>query len=81
MWAVFLSAGVVAVRRRLTLKLINWQRLHRSLGFVIVVGSVVHAFLIDGTMETWSKSVLCLAVITATIISLMPAKFKLFLFW
>lgn len=80
MWAVFLSAGVVAVRRRLTSTLINWQRLHRGLGFVIVVGSVVHAFLIDGTMETWSKSVLCLAVITATIVSLMPARFRSFLY-
>ena len=80
MWAVFLSAGVVAVRRRLTSNLITWQRLHRSLGFIIVLGSVVHAFLIEGTMETWSKALLCLAVIIATIITLIPARLKSFLF-
>ena len=80
MWTVFLSAGVVAVRRRLTSNLITWQRLHRSLGFIIVLGSVVHAFLIEGTMETWSKALLCLAVIIATIITLIPARLKSFFF-
>lgn len=76
MWAVFLSAGIVAVRQRLTSKTLTWQRLHRSLGFVIVVGSVVHAYLIDGTMEWWSKTLLCLAVVIATIITLTTARFK-----
>lgn len=76
MWAVFLSAAVVVVRRRISSKVITWQRLHRSLGFIIVIGSVVHAFLIDGTMEIWSKSILCLAVIGATAIALITTKFK-----
>jgi hypothetical protein len=38
-----------------------------SLAVLIVVGSVVHAILIEGTMETVSKVALCALVLTATI--------------
>jgi hypothetical protein len=34
---------------------------------VIVVGSVVHGILIEGTMETVSKAALCALVLAATI--------------
>jgi hypothetical protein len=33
---------------------------------VIVVGSVVHGILIEGTMETVSKAALCALVLAAT---------------
>ena len=37
------------------------------LAVVIVVGSVVHGILIEGTMETMSKAALCVLVLAATI--------------
>ena len=37
------------------------------LAIVIVVGSVVHGILIEGTMETVSKAALCALVLAATI--------------
>jgi hypothetical protein len=38
-----------------------------SLAVVIVVGGVVHAILVEGTMETVSKAALCALVLAATI--------------
>ena len=37
------------------------------LAVVIVAGGVVHAMLIEGTMETVSKAALCALVLAATI--------------
>ncbi|MCV0428871.1 MAG: ferric reductase-like transmembrane domain-containing protein, partial [Roseibium sp.] len=66
MWAVFASALLAANRRRLHLKPRSWRLMHSSLALVIVIGSVVHALLIEGTMETVSKFVLCMLVLGAT---------------
>ncbi len=66
MWAVFSAALVAALRRRLRLKPKVWRRLHTGLAVVIVIGSVVHALLIDGTMETVSKAILCFLALVAT---------------
>jgi hypothetical protein len=41
-----------------------------ALAVVIVVGSVVHAMLIEGTMETMSKAALC-ALVGAAAIKIM----------
>ncbi|GGJ42358.1 ferric reductase-like transmembrane domain-containing protein [Neoroseomonas lacus] len=65
MWAVFASALLGALRGRLRLRLIVWRLCHVSLAVVIVVGSVVHAMLIDGTMEIVSKVVLSALVLAA----------------
>jgi hypothetical protein len=65
MWAVFASSLLAAFRGRLRLGLIAWRLCHIMLAVVIVVGGVVHALLIDGTMEIVSKAVLCALVITA----------------
>lgn len=65
MWAVF-AAGLLAIFRR-RLRLWIWRMGHTLLGASIVVGSVVHAMLIDGTMEQMSKAVLCLFVVWATV--------------
>lgn len=67
MWAVFATAGLAALRRRLRLRRQTWLRVHTGLAAVIVVGSVVHALLIEGTMETLSKAVLCALVLAATV--------------
>jgi hypothetical protein len=37
------------------------------LAVVIVVGSVVHGLLVEGTMETMSKAALCALVLAAAI--------------
>ncbi len=66
MWAVFASALLAAFRRRLRLSPRSWRLAHTSLAVVIVVGSVVHALLIEGTMETMSKVALSALVLAAT---------------
>lgn len=68
MWAIFAVAFLAAVRRHLTLR--TWRIAHLSLATVIVVGSVVHGMLIEGTMETMSKAALCALVLAATVMVL-----------
>jgi predicted ferric reductase len=65
MWAIFAVAVLATIRRRLGLR--TWRIAHMSLAVVIVVGSVVHAMLIEGTMETMSKAALCALVGAAAI--------------
>jgi predicted ferric reductase len=67
MWAIFAVAIIAALRRRLGLRARTWRIVHMPLAIVIVVGGVVHAMLIEGTMETVSKAALCALVIGATI--------------
>jgi predicted ferric reductase len=67
MWAVFAAAFLAALRRRLRLRPRTWRIAHTSLVVVTVAGSVVHAMLIEGTMETMSKVALCALVIAATV--------------
>jgi hypothetical protein len=67
MWAIFAVATIAALRRRLGLRAQTWRIVHMPLAIVIVVGSVVHALLIEGTMETISKAALCALVLAAAI--------------
>ncbi len=67
MWAIFAVAVIAALRRRLGLRARTWRIVHLPLAIVIVAGSVVHAMLIEGTMETISKAALCALVLAATI--------------
>lgn len=67
MWAIFGTALLAVLRRPLRLRWQVWQLCHATLAVVIVSGSVVHGILIEGTMETVSKTVLCALVIAATI--------------
>jgi predicted ferric reductase len=67
MWAIFAVALLAALRRRLGLRLRTWRIAHTLLAIVIVVGSVVHGILIEGTMETVTKAALCALVLAATI--------------
>ncbi|WP_426409888.1 ferric reductase-like transmembrane domain-containing protein [Bradyrhizobium ganzhouense] len=67
MWAIFAVALLALLRRRLGLRLRTWRIVHIPLAIVIVVCGVVHCLLIEGTMETISKAVLCALVIAATI--------------
>ena len=65
MWAIFAVALLAAFRRQLGLR--TWRIVHMALATVIVVGTVAHAMLIEGTMETVSKASLCLLVFGAAI--------------
>ncbi|MCW5685638.1 MAG: ferric reductase-like transmembrane domain-containing protein [Pseudolabrys sp.] len=65
MWAIFAVALLALIRRRLGLR--TWRIVHMSLAAVIVAGSVVHAVLIEGTMETMTKVALCALVVAAAV--------------
>jgi len=65
MWAIFAVALLALLRRRLGLR--TWRIVHMSLAAVIVAGSVAHAMLVEGPMETISKVALCALVLAAAI--------------
>ncbi len=67
MWGVFATACLAVFRHRLKLRPRTWRLSHKTLAAVIVVGSIVHAIMIEGTMETLSKLVLCVLVLVATV--------------
>ncbi len=66
MWAVLASACLATFRRRLRWRPRTWRRAHMALAVVSVVGTVVHAVLIQGTMGMISKIALCVLVLAAT---------------
>ena len=66
MWAVFATACLAVLRRRLRLSSRAWRLGHTGLAALIASGSIAHALLIEGTMETLSKVLLCFVVLIAT---------------
>ena len=66
MLAIFVTALLAALRRRLRLRPRIWRISHALIAAVIVVGTVAHAMLIEGTMEAVSKAALCGLVLAAT---------------
>ena len=66
MWAAFAAALLAALRWRLRLSPRTWRIAHTCLAVTVVVGSVVHAILIEGTMGTMSKIAMCALVVAAT---------------
>lgn len=67
MWAAFSAAALAALRRPLRLSPRFWRIAHSGLVSVVVAGSVVHALLIEGTMGTASKVILC--AVTAIVLA------------
>ena len=67
MWAVFGAALLAALRRRIGIRPRTWRLGHTTLAAVTVLCSVVHALLIEGTMETASKAALCALVVVAAV--------------
>lgn len=65
MWAILAAALLALLRKRLGLRL--WRRAHVAATGVAVTATALHALLIDGTMETMSKTALCLLVLAATL--------------
>lgn len=67
MWAVFFSASLAALRGRARLSPRIWRIGHSLLALVIVIGTVIHALLIEGPMGPFSKAALCALVFGATL--------------
>lgn len=65
MWAIFAVALLATFRRRLRPR--TWRIAHTLLAIIIVVGTIIHALLIEGTMETISKIALSALVAAATL--------------
>jgi len=74
MWCAFAAAGLAVFRRRFQLSPGVWRNSHKCLVAIVVAGSVVHAWLIEGTMETVSKRVLCGLVVLVAIVALLDLK-------
>ena len=66
-WAVLTSALLAVLRGRLRWRLMVWRLCHIGLALVIVLSSVVHAMLIDGTMGLMSKAALSALVVAAAV--------------
>jgi predicted ferric reductase len=67
MWAAFASALLAVLRGRLQIGPMVWRIGHTALALVIVIGGVVHAWLVEGTMEPVSKGMFCALIIAATV--------------
>lgn len=70
MWALFGAALLAAYRRRMRWRL--WRIAHGALAALTVTGAIIHALLIEGTMEIISKTALCALVGMAAIYALAP---------
>ena len=57
------SATVALWRKKIGPRL--WKSVHLTLAASVIIGTVAHAFLIDGTMEPITKGLLSLAVVVA----------------
>ena len=71
MWAAFAAVFLGLARRRLALRFRVWRLGHTSLAAVTIMGSVVHAMLIEGTMEVMTKTALCVLVVVASAAALV----------
>ena len=74
MWGVFMAAGLAAFRRKLAWRPIVWRRVHRVLVALVLLGTVTHAILIEGTMETLTKTALCLVMLIAGALAISGVK-------
>lgn len=74
MWAAFAAALLAALRRPLRIRPLLWRLGHTVLVVLVVLGGVVHALLIEGTMGSNSKLVLCALVVAATAVALVDLR-------
>lgn len=70
LWAVVLTGLSAAMRSRIRLCGSRWFIIHRLLAVIVVASSVVHALMIDGTMDELSKMIVCLCVVLATVVAM-----------
>jgi len=65
MWALVAAALLAVFRMRLRLRPQVWRLAHTAAVAMAVASSVAHALMIEGTMGTGSKIVICAAVVAA----------------
>lgn len=65
MWAVFAAGALAALRSRFRHRYQNWRLGHSALVTAAVLGSTLHALLIEGTMGMASKALLCALAVAA----------------
>ncbi len=65
MWAAFAAATLARFRGRV--RPAKWRLGHTFLISITVAGSILHALLVEGTMESVSKVTLCVLVAIATL--------------
>ena len=75
MWALFATAVLTVMRRRLRLRWRFWRIAHVVLAAVIIGGTIVHVLLVDGTMETFSKIALSAALVLVFLKALIGLSF------
>ncbi|MCR9238504.1 MAG: ferric reductase-like transmembrane domain-containing protein [Alphaproteobacteria bacterium] len=67
LWSLVLTVLLVAVRLRIGLRYGVWRIIHNYLAVVVVVSSIVHAWMIEGSMGNLSKVILCVCILVATV--------------
>ncbi len=72
MWAVFAAALLAIFRKRIGLRI--WRVGHSSATVIVLVGTVVHAWLIDGTIGTALKTLVCLLLLAAYVAAIWRRK-------
>lgn len=60
-WAVFAAALLAALRKRIGLRF--WRVGHSIAVTVVIIGTVVHVWLVEGAMEDITKGAFCLIVL------------------
>jgi predicted ferric reductase len=65
MWTIIGTALLASLRRPLRIGPKIWRIGHTIFAVVIVIGSVVHALLVEGTMGPLSKAAFCALVVVA----------------
>lgn len=65
-WGLIVTGLLVVLRRQIPLRYLHWSVLHNTLAFLIVISTVAHALLIEGTMGTLSKWLTCAFVVGIT---------------
>ena len=76
MWAIFAVAAMVLLRRTLPLAPRTWRFAHKCLAAIIVIGGVVHALLIEGIMEPYSKAALCAVTVVVAAMAMRRGRRK-----
>jgi len=66
MWCIIASAALAVFRSKFRVRMRLWRISHKLLAAVAVVGTVVHALKIEGSMETVSKTLLCVLVVAVS---------------
>ena len=70
MWALVAVAVLAGFRKKLKVRPQVWRFVHTMVAVVVVVGSMVHALLIEGTMGRVSKTLLCVVLAAALLLTI-----------